>query len=74
MTWLLKLLEQMSPSIVSGFHEGMTKLLQGLYDKAFYRVLPDGTEKGTKNKWDDLGIKMMAMVFGVELTEPKDAE
>lgn len=62
MTWLLKLLEAMSPQIVEAFKQGMQKLLQALYEKALK----------TDNKWDDLGIEMMAKVFGVTLTEPND--
>lgn len=61
MTWLLKLLEKMSPEIVTAFKELMRKLLQDLYEKALK----------TENKWDDLGVKMMAAVFGVELDEPQ---
>lgn len=59
MTWLLKLLEKMSPEIVVAFQELMKKLLQDLYEKALK----------TENKWDDWGVEMMATVFGVELEE-----
>ena len=59
MTWLLKLLEKMSPEIVVAFQGLMKKLLQELYEKALK----------TENKYDDLGVKMMATVFGIELEE-----
>lgn len=59
MTWLLRLLEKMSPEIVDAFKELMKKLLQDLYEKALK----------TENKWDDWGVEMMATVFGVELEE-----
>lgn len=56
MTWLLKLLEQMSPAIVNAFKEGLKKLLDELAIKA----------AETPNKWDDWGVEMMRKVFGVE--------
>lgn len=62
MTWLLKLLEQMSPQIVEAFKVGMKNMLQGLYEKALE----------TENKWDDWGVEMMAKVFGVELEIPNE--
>ena len=60
MTWLLKLLEQMSPQIVAAFQEMMKRGLQSLYEKALE----------TPNKWDDMGVEVIAKVFGVELQEP----
>ena len=45
MTWLLKLLEKMSPEIVVAFRELMKKLLQDLYEKALE----------TENTWDEWG-------------------
>lgn len=54
----------MSPQIVEAFKQGMQKLLQGLYEKALT----------TDNKWDDLGVEMMAKVFDVELQEPDNPE
>ena len=62
MTWLLKLLEKMSPEIVAAFTEMIRAGLQSLYEKALK----------TENKWDDWGIEMMATVFGIELKEPED--
>jgi hypothetical protein len=62
MTWLLKLLEAMSPEIVVAFKEMIRAGLQALYEKALE----------TENEWDDLGVKTMAKVFGVELQEPTD--
>jgi len=62
MTWLLKLIEQMSPQIVEAFKAGLTKMLKELYKKALE----------TDNKWDDWGVEMMAKVFGVELPEAND--
>ena len=61
MTWLLKLLEQMSPQIAAAFAEMMKSGLQSLYVKALE----------TDNKWDDWGVLMIATVFGVELEEPE---
>jgi len=61
MTWLLELLKKMSPQIVEAFKGGLKKLLQELYEKALE----------TPNEWDDWGIKMIAQVFGIELTEPE---
>ena len=62
MTWLFKILDQMSPVIADGFKEGLQGLLQKLYEQALK----------TDNSWDDLGIKVAAKVFGVELTEPTE--
>ncbi len=64
MTWLLKLLEKMSPEIVQAFKEMLKSGLQSLYEKALK----------TPNKWDDRGILTMAAVFGVELVEPAEAD
>jgi len=64
MTWLLKLLEKMSPEIVAAFQEMMRRGLQSLYEKALK----------TPNGWDDAGVKMMAAVFGIELQEPDNPE
>lgn len=61
MTWLLRLLETMSPQIVQAFKEGLRGLLQNLYESALK----------TDNEWDDLGVKMIAKVFGVDLKEPE---
>lgn len=61
MTWLLKLLEKMSPEIVAAFNRMLTELLQNLYEQALK----------TPNKWDDWGVEMIATVFGVELKEPE---
>lgn len=55
MTWLLKLLEQMSPQIVEAFKKGLGKLLDELAELA----------KETPNKWDDWGVEMMRKVFGL---------
>ena len=60
MTWLLKLLKKMSPQIVEAFGEGLQQLLQKLYENALE----------TENEWDDLGVKMIAQVFDVQLEEP----
>ena len=59
MTWLLRLLEKMTPEIVAGFNEGLQQLLQKLYEMALK----------TENKWDDWGVRLMANTFGVELKE-----
>jgi len=61
MTWLLKILEQVSPQIEEAFKAGLQKLMQELYEKALK----------TENDWDNWAVKMMAKVFGVELTEPE---
>jgi len=55
MTWLLKLLQQMSPAIVEAFKDGLTKLLDELAVKA----------AETDNKWDDWGVEMMRKVLNV---------
>ncbi len=60
MTWLYKLLDEMTPGIVVAFKTGMRELLQKLYEAAHK----------TPNKWDDWGVKMIAKVFDVELVEP----
>ena len=56
MTWLFRILESMSPVIVSAFKEGLKKLLDDLAEKA----------AETPNKWDDWGIEMMRKVFGID--------
>jgi len=56
MTWLLKLLEQMSPAIVEAFKDGLKKLLDNLAEKA----------KETPNEWDDWGVAMIRKVLNVE--------
>ena len=55
MTWLLKLLQQMSPAIVEAFKDGLKKLLDELAVKA----------AETDNKWDDWGVEMMRKVLNV---------
>ena len=55
MTWLLKLLQQMSPAIVEAFKDGLEKLLDELAAKA----------AETDNKWDDWGVEMMRKVLNV---------
>ena len=50
----------MSPQIVEAFKLGLQELLQDLYEKALK----------TENTWDDLGVKVAAKVFSVDLTEP----
>lgn len=60
MTWLRELLKVMTPNIVEAFQQMIKDGLQSLYDKALE----------TDNKWDDMGIEIMAKVFGVELKEP----
>lgn len=62
MTWLLKLLEKMSPEIVAAFKKMIRTGLQSLYEKALK----------TENKWDDRGVEIMAAVFDVELQEPTE--
>ena len=64
MTWLLRLLEQMSPQIVEAFKAGLARLLKEVYQKAL----------ATDNKWDDWGVEMMAKVFGVELDAEADPD
>jgi len=64
MTWLLKLLEKMTPEIAEAFHTGLTKLLQALYEKALE----------TENGWDDWGVKLIANTFSVELEKPVTTE
>lgn len=64
MTWLIKLLEQMSPQIVAAFKSGLVKLLQELAVQA----------AKTENKWDDWGIAMIAKVLGVEIDVPASVE
>lgn len=49
----------MSPTLVEHFQKGLSELLSKLYADA----------KQTDNKWDDLGIEMIAKVFQVELKE-----
>lgn len=53
MTWLFKLLNEMSPILVKAFKEGMKDLLDDLAKKA----------AETDNKWDDWGVEMMRKVF-----------
>lgn len=53
MTWLLKLLEKVSPDIVDSFREGLALLLDKLEEKA----------KATPNKWDDIFIDMARRVL-----------
>lgn len=60
MTWLFRILERMSPELVKAFKEGLKELMQKMYEQALK------TESG----WDDWGVRMMAQVFDVELTEP----
>ncbi len=57
MTWLLRLLEQMSPQIVDEYQKGTSKMLSELYKKALE----------TENKWDDWGVEMIAKILGVEI-------
>jgi len=61
MTWFFKLLEQMSPQIVEALKEALEVVLQNLYEQALK----------TENKWDDMGIEMLAKVLGIELEEPE---
>lgn len=61
MTWLMNLLEKMSPEIVAALREGLTDLLQKCYEKALR----------TENRWDDRAIETMAAVAKVELFEPQ---
>jgi len=61
MTWLEKLLAVMSPQLAELFKQGLAELLQKLYIKALE----------TPNSWDDISIKVIAQVVGVELTEPE---
>ena len=56
MTWLLKLLQQMSPAIVEAFKDGLKKLLDELAAKA----------AETDNKWDDIFVDVARKVFGVD--------
>jgi len=58
MTWLLKILEKMSPEIVTAFREMLDVGLNELYKKAV---------ADKRSKWDDRGVEMIAAVFGVEL-------
>ncbi len=53
MTWLFKLLNQMSPVLVVAFKDGMKELLDGLAAKALT----------TENRWDDWAVEMMRKVF-----------
>lgn len=53
MTWLFKLLDQMSPTLVDAFRDGMKQLLDNLAEKA----------AETENKWDDWGVEMIRKVF-----------
>lgn len=57
MTWLLRLLESMSPQIVAALKEGLATVLKAVYKKALE----------TENKWDDRGIEIIAKVVGVDL-------
>lgn len=56
MTWLFRLLESMSPQIVTGFKEGLKELLDKL----------DVMAKETPNKWDDWGVAMIRKVLKVD--------
>lgn len=53
MTWLFKLLKQMTPTLVEAFKEGMRDLCNDLAKKA----------AETENKWDDWGVEMIRKVF-----------
>lgn len=59
MTWLLKTLIKMSPELVEAFKDGMKTLLNHLNEMA----------KKTPNEWDDLGVKIIANVFDIELED-----
>jgi len=56
MTWLFRLFEAMSPTLVKSFEEGLKELLDKLAVMA----------KETPNKWDDLAIAMIRKVFKVD--------
>lgn len=60
MTWFRELLKAMTPDIVAALKEMLRDGLNKLYAKALE----------TDNKWDDIGIEMVAKVFGIELEEP----
>lgn len=53
MTWLLRILEPMSPQIVDAFKSGLIKLLDELAERA----------AKTENKWDDWGVEVMRKVL-----------
>ncbi|GAH17508.1 unnamed protein product [marine sediment metagenome] len=56
MTWLFKLLEQMSPILVEAFKSGLKKLLDDLAIQA----------AKTDNKWDDWGVEMIRKILIVD--------
>lgn len=56
MTWLFRILKQMSPQIVKALQEGLDELFDKLAEKA----------KETENKWDDWGVEMMRKILKVE--------
>ncbi|RJX35632.1 MAG: hypothetical protein C4525_02980 [Desulfarculus sp.] len=54
---------KLTPQIAEAGKDMLGAGIQELYEKA----------KGTANEWDDLGVKALAAVLGVELTEPAPA-
>lgn len=56
MTWLFKLLEEMSPTLVEAFKDGLKQLLDELARMA----------EQTPNKWDDRGVAIIRKVLKVD--------